>query len=156
MVTRNYPEAVIEVLDDNIQYSPAVVDAVKCFASANPWRGSLISRKMKFQQLNQDLAQSCNIQRPTLGFGHLDGSSSRSSHYIPREHRIMLTGKLSVVTFLHEFGHALGYGEREACQWSINLFRKGFPRQYARLIHIGHTLVRPRDISVSLTKKSVR
>ena len=156
MVRRNYPEAVIEVLDDDIQYPPAVTDAVKGFAETNPWKGSQNSRRKKFQQVNRDLARACSIEEPTLNFGLLDGSSSGSSFYSPSDHRIVLTGKLSVVTFLHEFAHALGHDERKACRWSINLFRKCFPRQYSRLIHVGHTLVRPEDISTVLTKESVR
>jgi len=59
----------------------------------------------------------------------------------------------TVITYLHEFAHALlrqgyggqlssvalrakedalGHGERGACRWSINLFRRVFPAQYAR------------------------
>ncbi len=154
---RNYPETVIEVLDDDVSYPDGVVEAVGVFAEAAPWSGSLKLRKRKFQQLNRDLAGACGINEPTLAFIHLDGGhSSGSSSYRPRDHRIVMVGKLSVVTFLHEFGHALGFNERETCRWSINLFRRCFPRQYARLIHIGHTLVRPQDISATLTKERVR
>ena len=156
MVRTNYPEAVIDVLDDEIRYPPGVVEAVECFAAMNPWQGSIKSRKIKFQQLNRNLARACNIDKPTLHFGHLAGGSSGSSFYSPRDHHIVINGKLSVVTFLHEFAHALGFDERKACKWSINLFRKCFPRQYSRLIHVGHTLVRPQDISAALTNESVR
>ena len=147
MVETNYPEAVIEVLDDDIQYPSTVMQAVESFAAAQPWHGSIISRKKKFLQLNRDLARACNIDEPNLGFGPLDGSSSGSSYYSASNHRIVLIGKLSVVTFLHEFAHALGFDEREACRWSINLFRKCFPRQYSRLIHVGHTLLRPETVA---------
>jgi len=153
---RNYPEAVIEVLDDDVKYPPAVISSVERFALTNPWQGSSKSRKLKFQQLNRELAGACHIDEPALEFGHLDGGSSGASHYIPGSHRIVVVGKLSVVTFLHEFAHALGFDENDACWWSINLFRKSFPRQYSRLIHVGHTLVRTQDISVRLTKESAR
>ena len=156
MVRANYPEAVIDVLDDEIRYPPGVVEAVESFAAMNPWQGSINSRKMKFQQLNRDLARACNIDKPTLCFGQLHGGSSGSSFYRPSDHRIVINGKLSVVTFLHEFAHALGFDERKACKWSINLFRKCFPRQYSRLIHVGHTLIRPKDISAMLTKEGAR
>lgn len=154
-MARNYPQAVIEVLDDDIIYPTAVIEAVKSFAAMNPWQGSLNLRKKKFQQLNKDLARACGIDKPTLLFGTLDGGSSGMSYYLPRDHQIVMVGKLSVVTFLHEFAHALGMDERDACRWSINLFRKCFPRQYSRLIHIGHTLVRPQDIGSTLTRRSV-
>jgi hypothetical protein len=72
-----------------------------------------------------------------------DSQPSGSSCYDPVRNMIRLRGRLSVVTYLHEFGHALGYGEQGACRWSINLFRRFFPRSYARLVPEGHTLVRP-------------
>lgn len=144
---RNYPETVIEVLDDDASYPVAVIEAVRTFAQAGPWKGSTESREEKFRQLNQDLASACGIDEPTLAFRCLGGKSSGASHYIPGNHRIVLMGRLSVVTFLHEFAHALGYGERQACRWSINLFRKCFPRQYSRLIHVGHTLIRPETLA---------
>ena len=152
----NYPQAVIEVFDNEIEYPLAVVNAVEDFAATHPWQGSLNSRKRKFQQLNRDLARACNIEQPTLAFGSLYGGSSGSSFYNPSVHRIVITGKLSVVTFLHEFGRALGYDEEAACRWSINLFRRCFPRQFSRLIHVGHTLVRPQDIAATLTGENVR
>ena len=62
--------------------------------------------------------------------------------YHPATHTITLEGRLSVVTFLHEFGHARGYGERGACRFSINPFRRVFPRLFARCRRVGHTLVR--------------
>jgi hypothetical protein len=46
------------------------------------------------------------------------------------------------VTFLHEFAHARGFDERQACRWSINLFRRCFPRSFASCRQVGHTLVR--------------
>ena len=151
-----YPATVVEILDDQMSYSNALLQAVKEFAELKPWQGSSKSRQEKFRQLNRSMAEACRIELPKLVFGRLDGGSTDLSCYRPRDHRIVLVGKLSVITLLHEFGHALGYGEREACRWSINLFRKCFPRQYSNLIHVGHTLVRPQDISVTLTRESVR
>ena len=48
--------------------------------------------------------------------------------------------RLSVVTYLHEFAHAMGRDERGACRWSLNLFRRVFPEQFARLRTDGHTV----------------
>ncbi len=143
MRDRQYPATVIEILDDQMTFSNDLLQAVQKFAEWKPWKGSTDSRKEKFRQLNRSMAAACRIKLPKLIFGELDGGSTGDSHYRPQSHRIIIVGKLSVVTFLHEFAHALGHGEREACRWSINLFRKCFPRQYSRLIHIGHTLVRP-------------
>ncbi len=156
MRDRQYPATVVEILDDQMTFSRDLLQAVERFALSKPWEGSAKSREEKFRQLNRSLAEVCRIKLPKLVFGNLDGGSTGDSHYRPRSHRIVIVGKLSVVTFLHEFAHALGYGEREACRWSINLFRKCFPRQYSRLIHIGNTLIQPQDISATLTGESAR
>ncbi len=145
MPDRHYPESVSSVLDDRIQFRPETLQAVRTFAESKPWRGSLSDRKQKFHRLNDQLAAACGITRPELQFGRLDGGDSGMSFYDRPCHRIVLVGKLSVVTFLHEFAHALGMGEREACRWSINLFRKCFPKQYAKLNHRRHMLIKQGD-----------
>ena len=156
MVRDAYPATVLEVLDDEIIYPDELLCVMRIFAASKPWSGSIETRKRKFSDTNRLMAVACRIEMPTLVFGSLNGGSSGASHYIPQDHRIVIVGKLSVVTFLHEFAHALGMDEQDACRWSINLFRKCFPRQYSRLIHVGHTLVRPQDISRRLTKVGVR
>jgi len=138
----NYPATVNEVLDPNAKFKPAALRAVRAFARSHPWTGTVDERKEKFRKLNHDLAAAYGIPEPELVFDHLDGSHSGDSSYSPAPYRITLRGRLSVVTMLHEWGHARRMGERGACRWSINLFRRCFPRQYAKLEHVGHMLVR--------------
>ncbi len=142
----DYPATVVEVMDDHMRFRPAALRAVLVFAESRPWAGSVQERKGKFRQLNRELSEAYGITEPELVFGRLDGTSSGSSHYIPRLHRIVLVGRLSVVTYLHEFAHSRGMGEQGACRWSINLFRRCFPRQFGKLIQVGHTLIRPAEI----------
>ncbi len=156
MVRSAYPATVLEVLDDEIVYSDELLCVLRIFAASNPWKGSPRIRQRKYRQINHLMAIACRIDKPLLVFDRLDGDSSGASDFITRVHRIVIVGKLSVVTYLLEFAHALGFDEQEACRWSINLFRKCFPRQYSRLIHVGHTLVRPQDISATLAKEGVR
>ncbi len=147
MLRRDYPQTVIEVVDETVRFKASALRAVRRFAESKPWRGSLDERKRKFAVLNRALARAYGIAEPDLRFGCIDGSSSGKSHYIPTSHRIVIVGKLSVVTFLHEFSHARGMNERDACKWSINLFRRCFPVQYARLVGRGHMLIRPTSIA---------
>jgi len=156
MVRNTYPATVLEVLDNEIAYPDELLRVMRIFAASKPWSGSIDVRKRKFSDVNRMMAKACCVEIPTLTFGSLDGVSSGSSHYIPSDHRIVIVGKLSVVALPHKNTHALGHDEQQACRWSINLFRKCFPRQYSRLIHVGHTLVRPQDISARLTRESVR
>lgn len=137
----NYPATVMEVLDDNMGFPPAVLSGVRAFARSRPWTGPIDERKGRFSKLNHDLAAAYGIREPELVFGILDGSNSGESHYIPRLHRIVLVGRLSVVSMLHEWGHVLGYDERDATAYSVNLFKRVFPRQFAKLAHEGHMLL---------------
>ena len=147
MPAREYPETVLEVIDNEMLFRASALRAARRFAQADPWRGTLNERQEKFKTLNRTLAAAYGIPQPDLEFGEIDGSSSGASHYIPMLHRIVLVGKLSVVTYLHEFTHARGMGERGACRWSINFFRRVFPRHYARLLHRGHVLISLRNLA---------
>jgi hypothetical protein len=141
----DYPQTVIEVLQPSMQFPLVVIETLRSFAQRGPWSGTIDERKQKFRSLNAALARACGIPKPELVFHGLNGRNSRFSYYAPSQHRIALVGRLSVITYLHEFAHACGLGERGACAWSINLFRQVFPRQFGRLVHRGHLLVRPRD-----------
>ena len=153
MSVDEYPSTVVEILDPAIQFSEPVLRAVQNFAEERPWSGSVEQRVEKYRRLSRALADAHGIREPELVIGNLNGGSSGRSSYDPTAHRITLRGKLSVVTALHEWRHAWQYvkwkrcSERDACWWSVNLFRRCFPRQYARLVHAGHTLISSSGLS---------
>jgi len=130
----NYPATVAEVLDDSMTFKPDALRAVRELAAAKPWRMSADERLELFQATARKLAAAYGIGCPRVSRGTMDC-------YTPHSNRIWLTGKMSVVTFLHEFGHARGFDERQTCGWSINLFRRCFPRSFARCRQVNHTLV---------------
>jgi hypothetical protein len=137
----NYPATVSEVLDLSMKFKPAALRAVRAFARSKPWRGTFAERWDKFMALRQVLSEVYGIA-PILEFRGRESGSSGSSCYVPGRNTIILRGRLSVVTFLHEFAHARGADEQQACPWSINLFRRCFPRSFGRCRAVGHTLVR--------------
>lgn len=130
---RNYPATVAEVLDMGIKYKPAALRAVRRFARSKPWRGTMGERQRKFRRLHAALCDVYGVH-PVLTFSPLAPAA-----YWPAADRINLPA-LSVVTYLHEFAHARGADERQACRWSINLFRRLFPRSFARCRQVGHML----------------
>lgn len=64
--------------------------------------------------------------------------------YLPDFKTILVnTEKISIISTLHELAHHLfGPEELFACQWSVQLFRICFPKQYQKLEWKGHLLVK--------------
>jgi hypothetical protein len=138
-----YPRSVEEVLDESMTFNPLALRAVRAFARSRPWSGTLDERHQKFRTLHNDLCQVYGLDpKPRLIFGNDHVSCSGSSCFIPSMDVIVLRGRLSAVSYLHEFAHARGMGERQACRWSINLFRRCFPRSWSRVTFEGHMIRR--------------
>jgi hypothetical protein len=141
----NYPRTVAEILDDAMTFRPAALRALRAFRRSRPWRGTIQERKAKFLTLNRELARAYGLRRPKLLFRSIAPHAEGNGCYIRRpgrRHEITLFGQISVVTYLHEFGHARGYDERRAVRFSVNLFRRMFPVSYASLVPVGHMLCR--------------
>lgn len=133
---------VADLVAEGAEFSPAIVEAVKAFARAKPWQGTIEERKAKFQAANEALVAACELQPVSVLFGDLNGTSSLRSGYRPGQRTIYLTGKLSVVTYLHLFAKALGLKQRDCFRWSLSLFAARFPRSYAACEQRGLFLVR--------------
>lgn len=142
-----YPETVEEVLDDDFVYPDAVHTAMKRFRRSKPWDGNM---KDKLLSLNVELANYYAVEPPQVVFVR---RFAYGSCYFPVGNLIVMQetsrNKFSVLTFLHEFGHALGKNEKETCKWSINLFRQYFPKSFARLMPVRHTLRKIRPAGAS-------
>ena len=63
-----YPKTVEEVLDDNIKFKKAVLDALYEFKKTSPFRGTEGEKWKKFQKINVTLSKIYNIQMPILIF----------------------------------------------------------------------------------------
>jgi hypothetical protein len=133
----DYP-TLSEVLDEQYRYRRGVIRAVERFRDSAPWSGTLNERMIKFLTLHTDL---CRIYNPgcQLFFSPniRERSNSGDSYFHMEQRVILLQGRLSVLTYLHEFGHALkGQSEYAACAWSINLFRRVFPDRWERIASV--------------------
>jgi hypothetical protein len=137
----NYPSTIAEVLDPPVRFKPATIEAVRQFARSKPWRGSVEERKTKFNAVHAALCATYGKTTKLL-FSSIDGSDSGASCFMPFPDAIILSGRLSVVSYLHEFAHALGRDERGAVRWSASLFKRAFPRSFASCRHEGHMLRR--------------
>lgn len=133
-----YPQNLEQALGQPLKFPPATLKAVRTFAASKPWRGSFEERQCKFRQLHTDLCRNYSVNPALVISGDGTGDSGGSS-FQPGTNVITLTGRLSVITYLHEIGHVLkGHSEFEACRWSLRLFQRCFPRSFARLRWEGH------------------
>ena len=124
-----------------MKYRIGVVAALKAFRSTKPWRGTLEERKAKFRVIHAELNRIYNrsvvlvldgVREPETKLGN--------GWYQPGTQTMALVGKLSVVTLLHEWGHALyGHSEAKAIRYSIGLYKRVFRKSAAQ--HL--TTIRP-------------
>lgn len=144
----NYPKTVKAVAKEEAKYKAAALKAVREFRASKPWRGTVEERKTKFNTLHAGMCAAYSI---TAGFvfHQVEQERERGNGTVrygrDRSKTILLIGKLSVVTYLHEFAHVVfGRSERKACEWSINLYQRMFPLSARTMTTEGHLIVKPK------------
>lgn len=135
-----YPRRVADVIDENATYCADALRAVRELKKSKPWRGTTRERTAKFDRCLRSLCAAYGLDMVRLAVRGI-GTARSNGMFCREANTITLVGKLSVVTFLHEFAHARGMKERGACRWSVNLFKRVFPKQYEKLRSVGHILV---------------
>lgn len=116
----------------------ATLETLKEFRSMGAWSGSVSERKDKYTWLFNKLKEIYNKPNLRLEFDIDDNVKnwygSGNSHYSMRNDVICLEGRLSVITFLHEFAHAIGLMKQdEANKFARSFFKEVFPEQWAKL-----------------------
>jgi hypothetical protein len=148
---RTYPPLV--PVNEDLDYKEEAInvmdkwrDEIKPFQPKEFSQVNLLERKKKFQWLAEKLAEVYGIRKPLVSIGRITAETynaplaSGSSNYNRLTHTITMEGKISILTFLHEFGHARGFDETDATLWSVNIFKRTFPVSYSKLKSEGHTL----------------
>ena len=136
----NYPATAAEVLDPPMRFKPRVLAAMERFKAAKPWRGTIDERKAKFLALH-DALNGIYRENVRLDFDIPEDRETPTGNgcFYPTEELIVLEGKLSVITYLHEWAHAIhGPDERYAVRYSLNLYRRFWPRLFERMQFNGH------------------
>ena len=115
-------------------------------AKASKWAGDFDRRFAAIGACLGELCDAYGLERYQLTHvGSRTGCSGDSR--LRRElRRVELTGRLSVVTMLHLFAKAR-WGHRgltahvQAMRWSLNIFKRCFPKSYSRCRLVGGLLV---------------
>ncbi|RLC88876.1 MAG: hypothetical protein DRJ03_01155 [Chloroflexi bacterium] len=107
------------------------------------------------QELVVGLAEAYELEpAPEVVAGPLDGGNSGASHILrphsrfneTDRHKIVMLGKLSIITLLHEFAHCIGKDQMGAQVFAINLFRKVYPTQFEKLCLDGGMFVKEENV----------
>ena len=115
-------------------YQQELIDLVNQWSGKQVWTGTIDERKQKFIWMHERLQRLFDKPEIKLVFGSITKEtekrqgSSGASKALPSH--IIISNKLSVVTFLHEWAHVLGMNETQAIEWSQGLFKIGFPTKY--------------------------
>lgn len=115
-----------------------VIVLLQEFKATNPWQGKIIERKEKFIFLHKKLNElfgknvKLDFDIPTR---FRRWTNSGNSEWDRVENKIILRGRLSVVTYIHEYFHALDFNQTDAQKGATELFKEVFPEKYEKLLN---------------------
>ena len=148
------PDFVMAVIDEELQFPENALEGLRNFKSHFKMEGPgtfqerMAARIDGMRTLMMIMADDYHIPAVTVRMSNIvpNGDSS-SSYYNSAENLIMMIGKLSIITLLHEFAHALQWTSADevitatrepnpepwARVYSLTLFRKMYPVAFERL-----------------------
>lgn len=129
------------VIDDTMTFKPEAIKALREFKKAKTFRETVEVRLGQMRELIGKLCEVYGMPPVSVAFPEANdtGGGSGSSYYDSHGRCIVMKGHLSIITLLHEFKHARDLDTRgtidqkSAQKFAVNLFRKVYPRQFARL-----------------------
>jgi len=134
------------LLDSKAKVSKDMAIALMKFKKKKPFQMDRPVRLEAMKELLGDLATGSGIMTSAPELVDLGEDQTSNGGADRLNNKIYLSGNLSIITLLHEFGHLLyGSSERRAVYFSVNLFRKVFTKQFSGLRTEGHKLVRVRS-----------
>ena len=148
------PDFVMAVIDEELQFPENTLEAMRTFKRTCKMEGPgtfqerMAVRIDGMRALIVVMADDYHIPALRLAMMNISPSgNSSSSYYNSAENLIMMIGKLSIITLLHEFAHALQWTSADevitatrepnpepwARVYSLTLFRKMYPVAFERL-----------------------
>lgn len=131
---------IMSLVAEDIPFPVTVVEKLKWFKKNFKYNSTLPfdhATEARFQGMKELLAVLCeayNMEAINFEKANIvqSGESSRS-YWNAAEGKILMVGKLSIITFLHEFAHSMGFDEEQARKWSLTLFKKVYPIAFEKL-----------------------
>jgi hypothetical protein len=131
---------VAQLIDDAKVYSEEVIGATKELARSKPWQGTIEQRQEKLLAYHQKLCAAYDVE-VQLAFANISDAPMGGGTFDRETRTLTLLARISIVSYMHFFTRARGAGEREAFKWSINLFKRHFPKSFERAEKVGPFLL---------------
>ena len=102
------------------------------------WKGTVKDRKTTLQKLHNQLntiySRNTKLITSTISNDKSQWTHSYMSFYNKELDIIVLAGKISLITYLHEYGHALNLNEENAQAYAKIIFKLAYPDKFKKLI----------------------
>jgi len=130
----NYPTKE-EILEKEQKFKPETIEIIKT------WKKIEWNAEKSFESLKALAKVLASIYEKPVRVEFV--SNYPTCCYQPATQTIIINNSTSIISLLHEFAHHLyGPSELKACRWSVWLFKKTFPKSYAKLKWQGHMLIK--------------
>jgi hypothetical protein len=139
-----------QILATPVEYHPHIIEALRDFKRNHKIGNESNEARLEgMRVLLAEIACSQGIRCPELEMRNINGRDSGLSYYDKVNHKIVMRGKLSIVTLLHEIAHSVfRHDEHMARVWSINLFKKVYPKAFKRLEVVDGFVLKIRDNTI--------
>ena len=133
-----------ELLRREYAYKEGINEALLSFKAERPFKQELEAKKGCFKRLHENLNGIHNRKTGLIFHSSIENNTqSGNSHFNLMEDSITLMGRISLITYLHEYAHALGFNnELDARAWSIKLFKKTFPKSFKKLKYVNGMMLK--------------
>lgn len=130
------------LLNLNRKFRPDVLAAVRVFRASKPWRGTLPERKAKFATLHAAL---CAAYGKTIALDMEQADEVGMPCAVTSEDgtSLILSGKLSVVSYLNRFRYAVTGDGEGSYAWAASLYVRMFPKSASRMLAYGPFIITP-------------
>lgn len=134
------PRHIQALLSTRQRFSTETLNAIREFRSAKPWRGNVKERIAKLTALHVKLVEQYGLTTTLVFNGVGRNQPSDASYFDDRKNTIVMTGRISVVTYFNLLCAARGFELPRRVSWSLQLFKRMFPLSWSRCEFDGYLI----------------
>jgi len=131
-----------------------IISALNTASTNRFWEGTISERKQNFRYLHIYITNivfpemaGMALNMNNISHWYRNWHASGESNYNTMNNTITLNGRLSMITYLHEIGHAIeeiGMSQSKAQEFAISIFKEAYPKKFEILskLHDGGMFIK--------------